>query len=146
MCPVQITDSVSVSYTAKIDSGEIIESVPENKPIILSIGSGRILKAVEASMLGMEPGDTRTVRIEPEDAFGMYHKTLVHEIPVSTFGGKINPKPGMILSLSIEKDGREQQVPATVLMVSNEKITVDYNHPLAGKAITYTVKLHAIGR
>lgn len=146
MCPVQLTDSVSVSYTAKIDSGEIIESVPENKPIILSIGSGRILKAVEASMLGMEPGDTRTVRIDPEDAFGVYHKTLVHEVPLSGFDGRIDPKPGMILSLSIEKDGREQQVPATVLMINSDSVTIDYNHPLAGKAITYTVKLHAIGR
>ena len=111
MCPVQFTDSVSVSYTAKIDSGEVIESVPEKKPIILSIGSGRILKAVEASMLGMEPGDTRTVRIDPEDAYGVYHKTLVHEIPLTRFGGKITPKPGMIPSLSLEKDGKEQQVP-----------------------------------
>lgn len=143
MCPVQITDSILVSYTATIDSGEVVESVPESKPIALSIGSGRILKAVEASMLGMEPDETRTVKILPEDAFGLYHKALVHEIPLSAFSNKIKPRPGMILSLSIEKDGQEQQVPATVLGISNETVTVDYNHPLAGKAITYEVKLHA---
>lgn len=145
MCPVQITDTVLVSYTAKIDSGEVVESVPESKPIPLSIGSGRILKAAEASMLGMEPDETRTVRILPEDAYGPYHKALVHEISAASFGDKIKPRPGMILSLSIEKDGQEQQVPATVLGVNDDTITIDYNHPLAGKAITYELKLHSIG-
>lgn len=145
MCPVQFTDSVLVSYTASLDSGEVVESVPESKPIPVSIGSGRILQAVEASLLGMEPNDTRTVKILPEDAYGLYHKALVHEVPLATFSDKIKPRPGMILSLSIEKDGQEQQVPATVLGISNESVTIDYNHPLAGKTITYEVKLHAIG-
>ncbi len=145
MCPVQITDSVLVSYTASLDSGEVVESVPESKPIPVSIGSGKILQAVEASLLGMEPNDSRTVKIFPEDAYGLYHKALVHEVPLETFSDKIKPRPGMILSLSIDKDGQEQQVPATVLGISNESVTIDYNHPLAGKAITYEVKLHAIG-
>lgn len=145
MCPVQITDTISVSYTAQLDSGEIIEGAPETKPVILSIGSGRILQAVEASTIGMEPGETKTVKILPEDAYGPYFKDLIHELPIASFGNKVAPKPGMILSLAIEKDGVEQQVPATVLAINNDSVTVDYNHPLAGKAITYTVKLHSIG-
>lgn len=145
MCPVQFTDSVLVSYTASLESGEVVESVPESKPIPVSIGSGRILQAVEASLLGMEPNDSRTVKILPEDAYGLYHKALVHEVPIGTFSDKIKPRPGMILSLAIDKDGQEQQVPATVLGISNESVTIDYNHPLAGKTITYEVKLHAIG-
>jgi FKBP-type peptidyl-prolyl cis-trans isomerase 2 len=51
----------------------------------------------------------------------------------------------MILALSIERDGKPQQVPATVLAADSQIVTVDYNHPLAGKTITYTVKVHAIG-
>jgi len=145
MSTVQLLDSVSVSYTATLPSGELIESVPENKPIVLTIGSGRILKAVEASLMGMEPGQTRTVHILPEDAYGPYYKTLVHEVSRASFAGRIDPKPGMILSLTIEKDGVPQQVPATVLAAGNETVTIDYNHPLAGRTITYTVKVHSIG-
>jgi len=145
MNPVQLFDTVSVSYAATLPSGEVIESVPESKPITLVIGSGRILKAVEASLMGMEPGQTRTVDILPEDAYGSYRKALVHEVARSSFAGRIDPKPGMILSLAIEKDGIQQQVPATVLAASSETITIDYNHPLAGRTITYSVKLHAIG-
>lgn len=145
MRPVQLFDTVSVSYCATLASGEVIENVPETKPLTLTIGSGRILKAVEASLLGMEPGQTKTVQIQPEDAFGPYHKTLVHEVPRSSFAGRIDPKPGMLLSLAVEKDGIKQQVPATVLAAGNETVTVDYNHPLAGRVVTYTVTLHAIG-
>lgn len=145
MRPVQLFDTVSVSYTATLPSGEVLESAPSTKPVTLTIGSGRILKAVEASLLGMEAGQTRTVHIQPEDAYGPYYKALVHEVPRATFAGRIDPKPGMILSLAVEKDGVQQQVPATVLAAGNETVTVDYNHPLAGRVITYTVTVHAIG-
>lgn len=146
MRPVQLFDTVSVSYTASLPTGEVIESTPESKPITLTIGSGRILQAVEASLMGMEIGQSKTVHIQPEDAYGPYHKALVHEMPRSTFGGKIDPKPGMILSLAIDKEGVSQQVPATVLAATNSTVTVDYNHPLAGMVITYTVRLHAIAK
>jgi FKBP-type peptidyl-prolyl cis-trans isomerase 2 len=146
MCPVQLFDTVSVSYTATLPSGEVIESAPETKPIILTIGSGKILKAVEASLLGMEPGQRKTVHIQPEDAYGPYYKALVHEVSRGTFAGRIDPKPGMILSLAVEKDGVKQQVPATVLAAGSETVTIDYNHPLAGRIITYSVTLHAIGK
>jgi FKBP-type peptidyl-prolyl cis-trans isomerase 2 len=146
MCPVQLFDTVSVSYTATLPSGEVIDSAPETKPIILTIGSGKILKAVEASLLGMEPGQSKTVHIQPEDAYGPYYKALVHEVSRATFAGRIDPKPGMILSLAVEKDGVKQQVPATVLAAGSETITIDYNHPLAGRIINYSVTLHAIGK
>jgi FKBP-type peptidyl-prolyl cis-trans isomerase 2 len=145
MCPVALTDTVSISYTVTLESGEVVEKVPASKPIHLSIGSGRVLKAVEASLLGMNPGETRTIRILPEDAYGTHHANLVHDIKRSLFSGRIDPKPGMILSLTLKKDGRDEQVPATVIAVNSETVTVDYNHPLAGKILIYDVTLHAIG-
>lgn len=145
MRAVQLFDTVSVSYTATLPSGEVIESCPENKPITLSIGSGRILKAVEASLLGMQPGQSKTVHIQPEDAYGPYRQALVQEVPRAAFAGRLDPKPGMILSLNMEKNGVQHQVPATVLAAGQETVTIDYNHPLAGRIITYTVTLHAIG-
>ena len=146
MQSVQLFDTVSVSYTAALPSGEVIENVPEDKPITLTIGAGRILKAVEGPLMGVEVGQTRTVHIQPEDAYGPYYKSLVHEIARATFAGRIDPKPGMILSLAVEKDGVQQQVPATVLAAGKESVTIDYNHPLAGRPITYEVKVHAIGK
>jgi len=146
MCPVALTDTVSISYTATLDNGEVVEKVPATRPITLGIGSGRVLKAVEACLLGMNPGETRTINVQPEDAYGPYFENLVHDIKRSVFEGKIDPRPGMILSLKINRDGKDQQVPATVLDVTSDTVTVDYNHPLAGKVLNYTVILHAIGK
>lgn len=145
MRQVQLLDTVSVSYTASLAGGEIIEEVPESSPMTLSIGSGQILKAVEAAMMGMHIGDSRTMHILPEDAFGTYDPQLRQDIPRQVFAGRLDPQPGMLLSLAMEQEGEQRQVPATVLAADQHTVTVDYNHPLAGKTITYTVKLHAIG-
>ncbi|MCL1980740.1 MAG: peptidylprolyl isomerase [Proteobacteria bacterium] len=145
MRPVQLFDLVSVSYTATLSSGEVIDATPEGKPLTLAVGSGQILKAVEASLLGMESGQTKTVHIQPEDAFGPYDQGLVQEVPRGIFADRIDPKPGMILSLNLEQNGSSHQVPATVLAAGKEMVTIDYNHPLAGRIIIYTVTLHAIG-
>lgn len=144
MCPVALTDTVSISYTAALESGEVIEDIPATDPITVAIGSGKVSMAVEASLLGMNPGETRTVLIQPEDAYGPYHKELVHEISRTAFSGKLEPEPGMILALSVEKNGKKEQIPATILAVNADLVKVDYNHPLAGKVLTYTVTLHSI--
>ncbi|NQS71631.1 MAG: peptidylprolyl isomerase [Desulfobulbaceae bacterium] len=145
MRQVQLFDTVSVSYTATIANGEVIEEVPENDPITLTIGSGRILRAVEAAMMGMSVGESRTMHILPEDAFGAYDPSLRQDIPHKVFAGRMEPKPGMLLALAVEQEGEQRQVPATVLAADQHTVSVDYNHPLAGKTITYTVKLHGIG-
>ncbi len=146
MSPVALTDTVTITYTATLDNGEEIDRSPNNQPFTLSIGQGRLFPAVEVALLGMEPGETRTIRVQPEDAYGPHYKDLVHTLSRSSFGDRIDPKPGMILSLKVEKDGQEQQVPATVLSVSGDQVVVDYNHPLAGKELIYTVTLVGINR
>ena len=119
--------------------------MPESAPVTLSLDSGRVLMAVEAAMMGMQVGESRTFNIQPEDAFGRYDPKLKQDVPRAVFGDRIDPQPGMVLALSVERNGRKQQVPATVLAADHQSVTVDYNHPLAGKTITYKVKLLAIG-
>ena len=138
-------DTVSMSYTASVPGGEVIEQVPESAPVTLNLGSGRVLMVVEAAMMGMQVGESRTFNIQPEDAFGRYDPKLKQDVPRAVFGDRIDPQLGMVLALSVERNGRKQQVPATVLAADHQSVTVDYNHPLAGKTITYTVKLLAIG-
>ncbi|MCI5221914.1 MAG: peptidylprolyl isomerase [Candidatus Electrothrix sp. AR4] len=141
MCPVALTDTVTVNYTASLDNGEVVEKRYENDPFIVSIGSGALCKAVEACLFGMEPGEHRVVRVEPEDAYGPHIENLVQKIPLAGFQGKFVPKPGMTLSLTVEKEGEKHNVPATVITVKDEVVVVDYNHPLAGQVIVYDVTL-----
>ena len=68
-------------------------------------------------------------------------KDLLHEVPKTTFGDRIEPKPGMVLSQRVEKDGVEQKVPVTVIEVKEDAVVLDYNHPLAGHHLTYEVTI-----
>ncbi len=142
MCPVALTDTVTLTYTATLENGELIDKSPEGKPVTISIGRGTLFMAVEASLFGMESGETRQVNIQPEDAYGHRLKELVQEVPRNKLKGDV--KPGMILSLTVQKEGEQHQVPATVVSVTDDTVTVDYNHPLAGEIIVYTVTLVGI--
>lgn len=144
MCPVALTDTVTIAYTATLENGELIDKSQEDKPITLSIGGGKLFKAVEACLFGMEPGETRRINIQPEDAYGLHLQELVQDVPLAGFKGKNELETGMILTLTIQKEGEEHKIPATVVSVGDETVTVDYNHPLAGQVIVYTVTLVAI--
>ena len=146
MCPVALSDTVTVTYTASLETGELIEKRDKDNPATVSIGSGVLCKAVEACLFGMEPGQSRIIRVEPEDAYGLHHRELVQCIPLEHFQDRLDldPKPGMILSLTVDKEGEPHKVPATVTQVHDNAITVDYNHPLAGKPIVYEVSLISI--
>lgn len=139
MPPVALTDTVTITYTAALENGELIEET--DKPLTLSIGSGAVCRAVEACLFGMEPGQSRVICVQPEDAYGLRLPELVQQIPMSAFYGKPEPKPGMIFTLNVARDGEPVKVPAEVTAVQDGMVTVDYNHPLAGKVIVYTVKL-----
>ena len=141
MCPVALTDTVTVTYTASLETGELIEKRDETNPATVSIGSGVICRAVEACLFGMEPGQRRVIRVDPEDAYGLHEKELVQQIPLAHFEGKLDPKQGMILSLAVDRDGEQHKVPAMITEVHDDSITVDYNHPLAGRPIVYEVAL-----
>lgn len=144
MCPVALTDTVTIAYTATLENGELIDKSQEDKSITLSIGGGKLFKAVEACLFGMEPGETRRINIQPEDAYGLHLQELVQDVPLAGFKGKNELETGMILTLTIQKEGEEHKIPATVVSVGDETVTVDYNHPLAGQVIVYTVTLVAI--
>ena len=144
MCPVALTDTVTIAYTATLENGELIDKSQEDKPITLSIGGGKLFKAVEASLFGMEPGETRRINVQPEDAYGHHLQELVQDVPFASFKRKNELETGMILTLTMQKDGEDHKIPATVVSVGDETVTVDYNHPLAGQVIVYTVTLVAI--
>jgi FKBP-type peptidyl-prolyl cis-trans isomerase SlpA len=140
---VSLTDTVTIRYTAALENGELMEKT--DKPVAVSIGSGTICPAVEACLFGMEIGQSRVIRVQPEDAYGLHLPELVQDIPLTAFkGSKLTPQPGMILSLNVQREGQNCQIPATVTAVQNDTVTVDYNHPLAGQIIVYTVNLVSI--
>ena len=132
-------DEVKISFTGKLDSGEVFMDVPPENPITITLGNSELPPTVENAVIGMKKGDSKEIRVSPDEGYGHRTKDLLHEVPKKVFGDKIAPKPGMIISQKIEKDGKQHEVPATVIELKGEHVVIDYNHPLAGHHLTYSL-------
>jgi FKBP-type peptidyl-prolyl cis-trans isomerase 2 len=127
-----------------LENGEIIESSSETGTFELEVGSGVMPPGFENALVDMQEGEEKTVVLQPEEAFGHVDENLLHKVNKNIFGENISPKTGMVLGMTIDKDGEQQKVPALVTAVNGDEITLDFNHPLAGKAVTYKFTVKSI--
>jgi FKBP-type peptidyl-prolyl cis-trans isomerase 2 len=139
MKKVEDKDTVALAYTGKLENGEVFADITKEQPFILELGKSQAPPTLEQSLIGMSVGDTKSIRLDPEEGYGYRRKELLHTLERKSISDKITPRPGMILSLSVDKDGNEHKVPATVVEVNDDILIVDYNHPLAGHHLTYIV-------
>ena len=139
MDTVKENDSISITFTGMLDNGAVFAEVPATQPMKIRLGDSELPPTVEMAVIGMQKGESKKIRVSPDEGYGPRLKDLLHEVPKGTFGDRIDPKPGMILSQKVEKDGVEQKVPVTVIEVKEEVVVLDYNHPLAGHHLTYEV-------
>ncbi len=144
MTKIKKNDSVTINYTGKLDNGTVFTAVTEQKPHTIIIGNNDVPPTVENALIGLSPGQSIKVRVEPDEGYGPRRKDLLQTLPRETFSNNVEPKVGLILSLNVEKDGRDHQVPATIVEIQGDQVTVDYNHPLAGHNLTYNLTVIAI--
>lgn len=140
---VKENDSVTVIYDGAVQNGEIFESSDDTGPLQFTLGTQSVIPLFEEAVLGMAIDETKAVTVPPTDAYGDRVEALVQDIDRSVFKGK-DLQPGMTLSMDMEKDGKTHKVPATVTAISDETVTVDFNHPLAGQTLVYTLTLKEI--
>ncbi|OIP50861.1 MAG: peptidylprolyl isomerase [Deltaproteobacteria bacterium CG23_combo_of_CG06-09_8_20_14_all_60_8] len=137
-------DFLTVEYVGTIASGEIFENTDDSGPLAFQVGQGMVLPAFEQALIGLAQGETITAAIAPEDAYGEKRDELIQTIGRQAMGTNAAPKPGMIFGMTIEHKGEQQQVPAMVIAVDGDQVTVDFNHPLAGQTLTYTITVTTI--
>ncbi len=131
-------DTVKVHYTGKLQDGTVFDSSLEREPLELTIGQGEVLAGFEHALIGMKVGGSLTVTIQAEYAYGPYYDDLVFEVPRSQLLPEdLDPQVGQILS-SQDETGTWN---ATVIEVSESMVTLDFNHPLAGKDLTFEIEL-----
>lgn len=137
MSSVATNDEVIISFTGKLETGDVFMIVPPDEPITIALGQSELPPTVENAVVGMKKGETKKIRVSPEEGYGRRTKDLLHEVSQKVFGDKVTPKAGMIVSQKIEKDGKQHDIPATIIELKGDKVVIDYNHPLAGHNLTY---------
>jgi FKBP-type peptidyl-prolyl cis-trans isomerase 2 len=131
--------TVKVHYEGKLEDGTLFDSSRKRgEPIEFEIGSGQLIPGFENAVDGMESGEKKTVNIPCDEAYGKRREELVQQIPISDFPENITPKEGQRLKIG-EKD--KQQLIVEITDVSDDNVTVDGNHPLAEKDLTFELEL-----
>jgi FKBP-type peptidyl-prolyl cis-trans isomerase SlyD len=129
---------VAINYTLTLESGQEIDKSPEGQPLGFIAGTGQIIPGLEKALMGRSAGDSAKLVVEPEDAYGPFKDDLLQEIPKNQFPGDINVTPGM----AFEAQGPNGPFMITVAKVNdNDTITVDLNHPMAGKQLHFDVNV-----
>ena len=131
-------DKVKVQYTGKLEDGTVFSSSPHEEPLQFTIGEGQILPGFEQAVIGMNPGESKIVQIAPENAYGPRLEDLVVVIAREQLPNEMNPALGERLQIR-QTDG--QTIAVTVADVSPSTVTLDANHPLAGKDLTFDIRL-----
>jgi peptidylprolyl isomerase len=135
-------DTVKVHYTGTLGDGTVFDSSREREPLEFKLGEKMLIPGFEAAVEGMEKGNTRTVSISPEDAYGERSDELVMVIGREEFPENIDPKVGLALTARHPEAGVIETV---ITEVTDEKVTIDANHPLAGQELTFEIELVEIG-
>lgn len=131
-------DTVKVHYTGKLEDGKVFDTSLNKEPLEFTIGKGQVLKGFEEAVTGMEPGETKTANVPTEEAYGPVRDYLIIDVPRNQIPEHIEPKIGQQLEVQ-QADGRK--VPVTITFVSEENVTFDANHPLAGENLVFDVQL-----
>jgi len=135
-------DTVKIHYTGTLDDGTQFDTSEGREPLEFEIGGGQVIPGFDNAVEGMTAGDKKSVRIEAGDAYGERHEELVQQIPSSALPEDMTPEVGMALQ-SQAPDGQVMMLMVTA--VGEDEITVDANHPLAGKALSFDIELVSIG-
>jgi len=129
---------VAIEYTLTLESGQEIDKSPSGQPLGFIAGTGQIIPGLEKALMGRAAGDNAKIIVEPEDAYGPVNDSLFQEIPKSQFPGDVEIKPGM----AFEAQGPRGPFMITVATINdNDTVTVDLNHPMAGKQLHFDVNV-----
>jgi peptidylprolyl isomerase len=131
-------DKVAVHYTGKLDDGTVFDSSQGRDPLEFTIGSGQVIPGFEDGVVGMEEGQSKTITLKPDDAYGQVRDDLIVEVNKTDIPKDIDVEVGQQLQIN-RPDGRV--IPVLISAIIDDKVTLDANHPLAGKTLTFDVEL-----
>jgi peptidylprolyl isomerase len=134
-------DTVRVHYTGKLTDGTVFDTSAEREPLEFKIGEGQLIADFEQAVVGMEPGESKTVMIPSGDAYGPHRDEMVLKVARKDIPEGLDPQVDQRLQVRHD-DGNAFVV--TVTAVSEESVTLDGNHPLAGKDLTFDIQLMEI--
>lgn len=129
-------DTVSVHYRGTLSDGSEFDSSEGREPLQFVVGSGQVIPGFDSAVISLEPAEKVTVTIPAEDAYGEHNPEGLQKFPLSAF--PTPPEAGWAVELS---GPNGERIPATIVEIDGDEVTVDFNHPLAGQDLTFEIEL-----
>jgi peptidylprolyl isomerase len=142
MTEVKSGDKVAIHYTGTLQDGTTFDSSQGRDPLEFEVGSGKIIPGLDSALPGMEVGDKKVVKIDCADAYGPLRPEMRQSIPRESIPADIPLEVGTTLKMRTPEG---QEMPVTVVEVEDATVTLDANHPLAGKDLQFDIELVSIG-
>ena len=138
MSKVKDGDTVKVHYTGTLKDGQVFDTSAEREPLEFTLGEGQLIPGFEKAVVGMEVGDSASVDIPVDEAYGEAREDLVINVPKDQLPDEVEPKVGMQLQVNQENG---QPIPVRITEIADEELVLDANHPLAGKDLKFDIEL-----
>ncbi len=132
---------VQVHYTGTLDDGQTFDSSREREPLEFTIGQGQMIPGFEKAVVGMAVGESKSVTIPSEEAYGPHRPEMTMKMEKDKFPDGVDPQVGMQFQVGSESGST---VMVTVAKVEDDGVTLDANHPLAGKDLTFEIEVMSI--
>ncbi|MDB5100977.1 MAG: peptidyl-prolyl cis-trans isomerase, FKBP-type [Cyanobacteria bacterium RYN_339] len=142
MTQAKTGDTVKVHYTGRLDDGSVFDSSAGGDPIEFQLGAGTVIPGFDSGVAGLIVGEKRTVNIPAVEAYGPHHEEAVFVMPRDQFPPDLAPELGMQFRM---QHPAGMTLDMTVIALEDEAVTLDANHPLAGKDLHFDLELVAIG-
>lgn len=131
-------DTVRIHYTGRLPDGTVFDSSQGRDPLQFTLGAGEIIPGLEKGIVGMAVGDNSTVTVAAPEAYGMHDPNQIQKVPREMIPDDIELQPGLQVGA---RTPTGENLTLTVIEVEDEHVTMDANHPLAGKDLIFDVEL-----
>ncbi len=131
-------DTVKIHYTYKLENGKVINTSAGSEPFEFTLGKGDVINGLEEAVMGMKVGQSKIINVTAEKAYGPYYNEWVLDVGRDKLPEDWNPEVGLRFEIPRESG---QSSMATVMHVSQSSVTLDFNHPLAGKDLIFEISL-----
>ena len=142
MSKVESGKTAVVHYVGTLDDGTEFDNSREREdPLIFQIGAGDIIAGFEEAVLDMEVGQTKDIRLDPEEAYGNIREEAFHTVPQDSFGEEAEFQLGQLVYATTETG---EELHARVTAIADSMVTLDFNHPMAGKSLNFEIELMSV--
>jgi peptidylprolyl isomerase len=131
-------DTVLFHYTGCLNDGTVFDSSSGREPLRVTLGTGQVIRGVDEALVGMAPGEEKTVTLPADEAYGPRRPELLHEVQREAIPSEVDVEVGKQLE---GRDTAGQRLRLTVVDVADDTVTLDANHPLAGQDLKFDLQL-----